>query len=171
MPVAVFEEDPSLPVAPLWRRLAAIIYDAILMIAIWFVTTMVYMLIKGLIIGSDAMREIAEAKMPTSDTLLTLSLLFVTFLFFAYFWQKLGQTLGMQVWRIRIQTHDGKGINWRQSTLRFLGAAISFTLLGIGYLSVIWDREKMAWHDKLSGSRVVYVPPVNKNSKLKAVSK
>ena len=162
MPKPIFDGDASLTAAPFWRRVAAIIYDAILLIAIWFVTTMIYMALKGMIIGVEAMQNIAEAELPTSDLLLTLCLLSTTFLFFAYFWQKLGQTLGMQVWRIRIQTIAGKGINWQQSALRFAGAAISFVTLGIGYLWMLWDKDRMTWHDKMSGTRVVFVPPVNK---------
>lgn len=171
MPAAIFEKDASLRPAPLWRRLAAIIYDAILMIALWFVTTMIYMLVKGLIIGVEGMQRIAEAELPTSDLLLTLSLLLVTFLFFAYFWQKLGQTLGMQVWRIRIQTAEGEGINWLQSGLRFSGALVSAAALCMGYLWMLWDKDQLTWHDKLSKSRVVFVPLPEKPNKKKRGSR
>ena len=165
MPASIFKQDATLQAAPLWRRLAAIVYDSILMIAIWFVTTMVYMLIKGvymlikgLIIGLDATQKIAESEATTSDLFLTLSLLAVTFLFFAYFWQKLGQTLGMQVWRIRVQTSEGTGIGWQQCFIRFFGAIISAAALGTGYLWMLVDKRRMTWHDKLSDSCVVFVP-------------
>lgn len=167
MPKAIFEENADLKNASLWRRLAAIGYDVMLLIALWFATTMVYMLIKGIIIGSEAMQQIAEAESPTSDLLLSISLLLVTFLFFAYFWQKLGQTLGMQVWRIRVQTLSGKGIDWQQAALRFTGALLSAAALGLGYLWMLWDKDKMTWQDKLSKSRVVYVPPPKKPVKKK----
>jgi len=28
-------------------------------------------------------------------------------------------------------------------------------VLGLGYLSVLWDRERRSWHDKMSGTAVV----------------
>lgn len=171
MPKAVFEKDASLDPATFWRRIAAIGYDAMLIIAIWFVTTMIYLLVKAAIIGLDSMKLIADAERPTSDFLLTLSLISVTFLFFSYFWQKLGQTLGMQVWRIRIQNIDGSGISWPQSLLRFSGAIVSAMTFGIGYLWMLWDKDKMTWHDKLSDSRVVFLPPPKKIEKKKRQKK
>ncbi|MBU6949896.1 MULTISPECIES: RDD family protein [unclassified Hahella] len=154
-----FPEDPAqLQPAPLWRRLAAMFYDAILLIAVWMVTTMIYMLLRGMVIGSEAMQMEADAGKNIGDPLLSSSLFLATFFFFAYFWRRIGQTLGMQVWRIRIQNPDGFKVNWSQCLLRFFGAAASAVCLGLGYLWVLWDKEKLSWHDRFSLSRVVYVP-------------
>ncbi len=162
----LFEPDDSFPPAPLWRRLMAIIYDGMLVIAIWFITTMLYMLIKTMVIGTEAMQAIAEDETFSGDPALTACLFGATFFFFAYFWQKLGQTLGMQVWRIRIQNADGTAIGWRQALLRFVLAAIAGACFGLGYLWMLWDKERKTWQDRYSMSVVVLLPkPPGKKKK------
>ncbi len=139
-------------------------YDGILLIAIWFVTTMVYLLLKGMIIGLDAMKVLAESDKGPGDPLLTICLFISTYYFFAYFWTRIGQTLGMQVWRIRVQNKDGFKINWSQSLLRFFAALASAACLGLGYLWMLWDKEKLTWPDRASMTKIVYIPS-EKNKK------
>ena len=38
--------------------------------------------------------------------------MFVLFTYYAWFWQKSGQTLGMRVWKIRIVTESGANPGW-----------------------------------------------------------
>ena len=64
----------------------------------------------------------------------------------------------MRAWRLRIVTVDGKGISWLQALKRFLGAIVSWLPLGLGYLWVLVDPERRAWHDRMSHSIVVFEP-------------
>ena len=43
--------------------------------------------------------------------------------------------------------------------VRFLAAIVSAACLGFGYLWILVDRDGRAWHDRWSGTRVVYYPP------------
>ncbi len=163
--VKQFPEDTStLKSAPLWRRFAAMFYDGILLLAVWFVTTMAYLLLKGMVIGLEAMKALAESEKGPGDPLLSICLFLATFYFFAYFWTRIGQTLGMQVWRIRVQNPDGFKINWGQSLLRFFAAMASAACLGLGYLWKFWDKESLTWPDRASMTRVYYIPPEKKKS-------
>ena len=38
------------------------------------------------------------------------------------------------------------------------GACVSLAALGLGYFWIWIDRERLAWHDRWSGTRVVVLP-------------
>ncbi|MNJ63823.1 RDD family protein [compost metagenome] len=84
--------------------------------------------------------------------------MFSLFVFFAKFWTHNGQTLGMQVWGIRIQNKDGTAIDLWQALLRFLIAIMSWLSLGLGHLWMLWDRDKRTWQDIYSESQAVQLP-------------
>jgi len=67
-----------------------------------------------------------------------------------------GQTLGMKAVGIRVIHPDRikPGLGYRIASLRLLGFIPSAILL-VGALSIIWDRDKQAWHDKMVGTYVV----------------
>jgi len=80
------------------------------------------------------------------------------YLFFACFWMRRGQTLGMLAWRLKIESDIGGPLTLTQATLRFLGGFASLVCLGLGWLWILVDRHKRSWSDLLSASRVVYLP-------------
>ncbi|GGX94390.1 hypothetical protein GCM10007160_22520 [Litchfieldella qijiaojingensis] len=135
--------------AGLARRLAAMVYDLFLLVAIWMLMGFV---------------AVALNRGEANETPLFHSLLFVaTFAFFAFFWMRAGMTLGMQAWRLRVQTTDGMSITLVQSLLRFLAACASLAALGLGYWWILFDAEKRSWSDIVSNTRVVVVPKQDKN--------
>jgi uncharacterized RDD family membrane protein YckC len=80
------------------------------------------------------------------------------FLFYAWFWMHGGQTLGMRTWKLRVQRLDGGPVTLWQATLRFLCAIPCWALLGLGYLWILVDRDRMAVHDRLSKTVIVRLP-------------
>ncbi len=88
----------------------------------------------------------------------------VIFVFFVTFWRSSGQTLGMQTWRIKIINEDGGRISVKQGLIRFASAALSWLCLGMGYWWMLWDKDKLTWHDRLSKSRIVILPKPKKRS-------
>lgn len=99
------------PPVGLGRRLAAMFYDFLLCTALLIVTAGAYKMIQMSIIGEARMRELTEAGALDGDPLLSTVLLFALFGFFAKFWTHGGQTLGMQVWGVRVQNADGSAIS------------------------------------------------------------
>lgn len=87
-----------------------------------------------------------------------LTLLAIAYLFFTGFWCRHGRTLGMQTWRLRIQTATGERPGIRAATTRFFAAIVSWLPLGLGFWWQLWDRDGLAWHDRLSGTRLCYYP-------------
>jgi uncharacterized RDD family membrane protein YckC len=70
-----------------------------------------------------------------------------------------GQTLGKRALGIRvIDIKNGGPIGYGRAVLRYLVEAIlSGNILLLGYLWMLWDREKQTWHDKVASSVVVPV--------------
>jgi len=145
------------PPAGLGRRLAAIFYDTLLCVALLMVTTFIYKLIWMGMVGEAKLRQLSESGALDGDPLLSTILLFALFAFFAKFWTHAGQTLGMQVWGIRVQNADGTAISLWQALLRFMVAIASWLCLGMGYWWMLLDKRRCTWHDLYSESVVVRV--------------
>ena len=150
-------DDPaSLPTAGLIRRLAALLYDAFLVLAIWMALGFAAQLIAGV-----ETNQVIDGRVQTNPAfgLLLFALMCASAAaFYVWFWTRGGQTLGMLAWRIRVQSREGGPVSVRQSLLRFLCAWPSFFLLGLGYLWLYFDPNGDAAHDRLSGTRVVTLP-------------
>lgn len=146
------------PAAGLGRRLAAIAYDTLLCMALLMVTTFVYKLIWMSFVGEAALHRLSESGALDGDPLLSTVLLFALFGFFAKFWTHGGQTLGMQVWGIRVQNADGSGISLWQALLRFVVAIASWLCVGLGFFWSLFDRQQRSWHDLYSDTRLVRIP-------------
>jgi len=146
------------PPAGLVRRLAAIFYDSLLCIALLMVSTLCYKLVQIAFIGEAKLKTLSDSGALDGDPLLSSLLLLVLFAFFAKFWTHNGQTLGMQVWGIRVQNQDGRAIDLRQALLRFLVATLSWLCLGLGFFWSLWDKKQRSWHDLYSDSVLVRLP-------------
>jgi uncharacterized RDD family membrane protein YckC len=158
MPKHLLRPQGEYPNAGLIRRLAAMFYDFLLCIALLIVVTFIYKLILMGFYGADELRKMSDAGALDGDPLLSTILFFSLFGFFAKFWTHSGQTLGMQVWGLRIQNSDGSAITLWQAMLRFLVAIGSLLIVGLGYWWALWDKQKRTWHDIYSETRVVQLP-------------
>jgi uncharacterized RDD family membrane protein YckC len=139
--------DPASARGPahLLRRLAALAYDALLLGALGFLFTLGAVLARG---G----REI-----PPGTIWFELSLVAIAFGFYAIFWTRGGQTLGMRAWRIRLVAAAGGDVGWGRASVRFFAAWLSALPAGLGYWWALFDRDRCCWHDRLSGTRVIRV--------------
>ncbi|KXU35513.1 hypothetical protein AXE65_06290 [Ventosimonas gracilis] len=146
------------PPAGLVRRFAAIFYDTLLCIALLMVTTLCYKLLQMAFLGEGKLRALSDSGALDGDPLLSSLLLLVLFGFFAKFWTHNGQTLGMQVWGIRVQNIDGSAISLSQALLRFVIAIASWLCFGLGFFWALLDKQNRSWHDLYSGSVLVRLP-------------
>jgi uncharacterized RDD family membrane protein YckC len=144
-------------IAPLWRRIAAMLYDSFLVFAIWIVVGFIVLYALGVNSAQNSSGELAQLT-PLQNNILFASMLLSAFLFFGFFWTHSGQTLGMQAWRIKVQNLDGSAISWRQALIRYCTAPFSLLALGLGYLCMLIDPLKRTVPDRVSGSQVVRVP-------------
>ncbi len=139
MPRRFHDAEELLPPATFLKRGLAIIYDGLISIAVLLVATWIYTMIGGWLTGWDRFEQLAEAGQLSGDPGLTFVLFLVLYLFFAYFWTRIGQTLGMQVWRVRIENLDGTSVSWTQALIRYVTAAIIvfLSILGAYYLGAL----------------------------------
>lgn len=143
----------SLPDQPpsLWRRLAAVSYDALLLAGLFMLASLPF---------------VTYAAGPPAGTLLRLSfqlyLALVAFLFFGWFWVRNGQTPGMLAWRLRLVQVDSSPVTWPLAAKRFVAAVLSWACLGLGFLWALWDRDNLTWHDRISGTRLQLLPKTSK---------
>lgn len=87
--------------------------------------------------------------------------------FYLYFWRRNGQTLGMQAWRLRLDSNSGGRASLRQCLIRMPVGFLSLLCGGLGYWWIWIDRERRTWHDRASGTRVVVLPKREKTPKRK----
>jgi uncharacterized RDD family membrane protein YckC len=133
------------------RRFGAILYDLLLVIALLFIVTALFLPFTG----GEA---ITPGRSLVVERIYQAVLLFVVVVFFCLFWTWRGQTVGMLAWRLRVERSDGTLLTWRDALLRLGGAFVSLAVLGLGYFWIWIDRDRLAWHDRWSGTRVVVVP-------------
>ncbi len=135
--------------ASLWRRLGAVVYDALLLVALLVLGSFLYVPIAGHVLPAPLGRAVYQ-----------ILLFAIGFVYFTGFWTHGGQTLGLRTWRLRLVARDGGPVTWSQATRRFALALISWICFGLGFLWVLVDREKLAWHDRYSGTRLTRLPDV-----------
>lgn len=148
------DESPTLPPPPapagLLRRLAAMLYDGLGLFGVLVVGGALVILPAGMVFGYS---------IPPHGLGFRLYLLAIILGYFTWPWVKGGQTLGMRIWRLRVVRLDGSGLRPRDALLRFAAALLSWAALGLGFLWAWLDPEGLAWHDRLSGTRLVSVGP------------
>jgi uncharacterized RDD family membrane protein YckC len=139
----------ALPAAGLLRRLAAVVYDGLLVLALWMVVTAAFLPFTG--------GEAVQAS-PVLRFVHRVALVAVTVGFFGVFWTRRGQTLGMASWRLQVERCDGGTLSWRDTVVRLGAAVLSWLPLGMGWWWALADGERRTWHDALSRTRVVVLP-------------
>lgn len=144
--VSQSERSDPLPGVALWRRLAAASYDGFIVLALWFIGTALVMPLSHAAVSPDH---------PLAELTYRLYLLAIGYGFFAGFWVRDGQTLGMLAWRVRlVQSGSDRAVNWKQALIRYLAAILSWVALGVGFWWSLFDAERKTWHDRLSGTEL-----------------
>ncbi len=136
--------------ASLLRRLGAMLYDGLLILALLFLGTLPFIAVRG------------GEPVPAGDYAYRLAMLGIVYLFFLLFWSRYGRTLGMQSWGLRIEDEHGGKPGIQAATLRFFVAILSWLPLGLGFWWQLVDRDGLSWHDRASGTRLLHFPKPGK---------
>lgn len=136
------------------RRLAAMLYDALLVVALVAVVNAIAL---GVVVRVTA----GEQQMLNAHLVQSLTALSIVG-FFSVFWLNGGQTLGMQAWRIKLVDFHGEPPTAGKALLRCLGALLSAGCLGLGYLWCLIDHHGRYWHDYLSHTELILLPKPSK---------
>ena len=153
MPLIPFRD---LPDAGLARRLAAALYDGLLILALWFFLGFVLAVIESIVQPRDP-TGVVEPLVPAAfGPLVTLALWLIAAGFYVWFWRRGGQTLGMKTWHLRLITVDGRPLTPAMAWTRAAVGTLSWLALGAGYLWLLVAGR--TWHDLASHTRVVVLP-------------
>ena len=120
------------------------IYDSLLIFAVLFLASAIALVFN-------------QGEAIESSPWFSLYLMFVLFTYYAWFWQKSGQTLRMRVWKIRIVTESGANPGWIVCYQRLACALLSWLCFGLGYLWRLF--RPYTWHDRLSHTRIIRLTP------------
>ena len=85
-------QSPAYEPAYLGRRLAAMLYDGLLLLAMWIVTCLIWFPLYGAAVSGPLLTGVLTAE---------------TLAFYAYCWRRTGETLGMRAWRLRVVNTEG----------------------------------------------------------------
>lgn len=161
------------PAGP-FRRLGALVYDALLLVAVLFLGTAALLPLTG---GESITRDHVGHWVLLYQAFVVAS----TVVFFGVSWTRRGQTLGMMSWKIRIETLEGLRLGWSRVALRLgLGLALVVMLaiglwllnqgttlmartggglllvpVAVNYLWMLRDRGRHTLQDVLSRTRVL----------------
>ncbi|AER55185.1 hypothetical protein DSC_02660 [Pseudoxanthomonas spadix BD-a59] len=138
-------------------RLLALFYDAWPVLALWMLVSAAFTL-GYTFLGHHAVRQNIP---PFSllQWLLWLTCWAVAGIYATVSWRRGGQTLGMRPWRLVLVAGDGaNGPGWKTLWLRYAVATLSLLCAGVGFWWAWLDRDRLTWHDRASGTRLVRKP-------------
>ena len=142
----------------LLRRLMAMLYDSLLVLALAFAVTAALIAVRVSIEGSEQVRAQGIALQGLYSLGVLIAVAATTASFFAWFWCKNGQTLGMQAWRIRVDDKNNQAISAQSALIRWCVAWVSALTAGLGFFWALLDPRRQTWHDHLSGTQLVLLP-------------
>lgn len=140
--------------ANFFKRIAAMVYDGLILLAIAFVYGWAVLIIKYKFLDIP-LPENGRAELGVTPSL---GLIVVLVGFYCFFWRFAGQTLGMRAWRLRVINQNGQSPNWTECLLRCVTALMSLAIFGLGYFWSLIDKNNMTLHDHLSKTQVVQYP-------------
>lgn len=176
MPSSSASSPAPLPPAPatvpgIWRRMAAWMYEGMLLFAVVFVAGWLFSALSQMRHALDDRRILLQG------------FLFIVFgIYFVWFWSR-GQTLAMKTWGLRLVGRDGGTVSQGRALLRYLLAwlwflpplfaahALPFQVSGaeLGVLMLGWvavwavlarfHPDRQFWHDAWAGTRLISTRP------------
>ncbi|MDA9014626.1 RDD family protein [Porticoccaceae bacterium] len=137
----------------MFRRLAALVYDAFLLFAITLGYGAVLLVIKMIAFGTEGLEDIQ----PNAFIQWLSFFGWIACLMSYYYicWRKQGQTLGMKAWRLRLQQANGDLATQSQCLKRCPMAFLSLAAAGFGYFYCLIPPHKSCAHDIFTHTQVV----------------
>jgi uncharacterized RDD family membrane protein YckC len=146
---------PARPATLMPWRLFALFYDFWPALALWMLASAVFSFGYTLS-GHDVHENIAPFS--ALQWLLWLVCWALTGAYATISWRRGGQTLGMRPWRLRLIAADGGRPSWTALLIRYGIGTLSLLAAGLGFWWAWLDRDRLTWHDRASGTRLIRAP-------------
>jgi uncharacterized RDD family membrane protein YckC len=148
------DKQASISLAGLRRRFASMLYELLLLLGVLSVSFMLPHLALGLAY---------EVVLP--GPVLVLHVFLVLGAYFVWYWHQHGHTLAMQTWQLKIVRADGEKPSLNQLLLRYFLSWPSLLFYGAGLIWAVVDRDRQFLHDRLAGTRIIFVPPTTTSTR------
>jgi uncharacterized RDD family membrane protein YckC len=129
--------------APLTRRLASLVYEALLLAALLWCAALVFRVLENALV-------IVHLRFAFQVYLVA-----VTCAYFVWQWTHGGQTLPMKTWRMRLTRPGGEAVPRRLALARYAVALCGTLAFGAAFLWAAVDRERLFLHDRIAGTRIM----------------
>ena len=120
----------------LFKRLLINFYDVILLFAVLYFFTIPIILF-------------TQGNAVLNSYLYQLYLILIVFLYYAWFWKKYNQTLGMKIWKVKIYSRCSLDISYLQSFVRIIVALIGGHLMLIFYSESLQDKLSKTYLERI----------------------
>ena len=146
------------PRAGFFRRLAAMVYDILVSVAVGMVAAMMMLLVLVVLLengvldkgGVEHVSDVIQQSVLYQSIIQGWVALWVIG-FFAWFWKNGGQTLGMRAWRLRLFSTNERSLGYARVLLR-----VFVSLGGLGTLFVLFDvKSKLALQDRIARTEML----------------
>ncbi|MDX1431147.1 MAG: RDD family protein [Gammaproteobacteria bacterium] len=157
--------DPGRTNAGFWVRFAAMTADGLILMLVQLVFVylplLAYLTSTGLLGAADPerMTALAASVAPIIMMAQAVVLLINVGYFVGLTAGKRQGTIGKHVFGIYVRRRSGDRVGVAHSLLRFVGYIISAIPLYIGFLMAAFNRRKLALHDLVAGTEVVFGTP------------
>uniref|UniRef100_A0A7C3IDC6 RDD family protein n=1 Tax=Gracilinema caldarium TaxID=215591 RepID=A0A7C3IDC6_9SPIR len=152
--VETTQPDTEVLYAGFWRRFGAFIIDTLLLyLVMGLVSAIFFGIVRGTADGTTNRGR--------NSTLLIMNILTIVFfgmlwLYYAIMESSSSQaTLGKKLFHIKVTNTQGNRLSFGKATARFWLKALSFIILGIGFIITAFTGKKQALHDLIAGTLVV----------------
>jgi uncharacterized RDD family membrane protein YckC len=132
------------------RRVAALLYDSLLLAALLVIFT------SGAVLLNHRV-AVEPATAGAWAYLYRAGLIGVIAGYYLINWTRSGQTLGMRAWHLRAITASGQPLTWKAAAWRCVFGVIAWAPAALGVLWLYADPEHLALHDRWSKTRVVHL--------------
>ncbi|MEY8689753.1 MAG: RDD family protein [Leptothrix sp. (in: b-proteobacteria)] len=128
------------PTAGLRRRLAAMLYEGVLLFGV-------------LMVGGFVYSTLTQQRHALNGRFGLQAFMFLVLgIYFVWFWSKSGQTVAMKTWQVQLQTRQGGTVPQRIALLRYL-------LSWLWFVPALLVAEWAGWHSSaaVSGALLVWI--------------
>lgn len=129
------------------RRFGAMLYDLLILAALWMLTAAICLGLTG-----------GQMDVQHPPWWQRLALLIVSVGYFLLSWSRGGQTIGMRAWRLRLRAAEGGPVSVTRALVRIVLASLSLALVGAGFWWAWFDHRHLTAHDRLCATKVERLP-------------
>ena len=138
--------------AGFWRRLASQLLDLLVLVVGVFGALVIISFFGTAVLSGDGGME--SEHFATVEAIAVVVVGSILLLYFPM-GNGLGGTPGKRIMGLRVVDQWGNVPGVASGSGRSFVSVVSLLLLGLGYLSMIWDERKQTWHDKVAGTYVL----------------